>query len=127
MIHRRDQVMPSMRDWWDRTIARENEQRAAKAEKIRALPKTRTPCTELELRAIAAIAPGWVTYIPGIGTKRFARQIQGVTELTERQRIYLWQIVWRFRRQIADRELIREAKDVTDILTADHADDADES
>jgi hypothetical protein len=72
--------------------------------------KDRSPATPDDLRAIAAISPGRVTYVPGIPTKRFARQIQGAKELTESQRFYVWQIVWRFRRQIADRELVARAK-----------------
>jgi hypothetical protein len=71
----------------------------------RRAPKVKTPATPDELAAIAAIAPGNVTYIPGIPTKRFARQLQGATDLTDAQRVYLWGIVWHFRRQIVDRDL----------------------
>lgn len=60
--------------------------------------------------AIRAIRPGNVTYIPGIGTKRFACQIQGAMELTAKQRIYLWAIVWKFRRQISDKQLVAIAE-----------------
>ncbi len=107
-------VMPAMREWYERHIAEprrhEQENRAAAARVTAKAPKVRTPATADELAAIAAIAPGCVTYLPGIGTKRFARQIQGVTELTDGQRKYLWQVVWRFRRQIADPRLVRIAK-----------------
>lgn len=72
-------------------------------------PLTKTPCTPDDLRAIEAISPSRVTYCPGIGTKRFAREIQGAKELTQSQRDYVWQIVYRFRRQIADRALVKLA------------------
>ena len=72
--------------------------------------KVRTPVTELEARAIVAIAPGNVTYIPGIGTKRFARDIQGASQLTDAQHAYVWKIVWKFRRQIKDQALVAEAQ-----------------
>jgi len=72
--------------------------------------KIRSPVTDLDRRAIEAISPGKITYMPGIATKRFARDIQNATELTDAQRIFLWDVVWKFRRQIPDKMLVREAE-----------------
>lgn len=53
-----------------------------------------------------AIALGACTFVPGIGTKRFAlnmaeaAQREDSPELTEKQAAYLCQAVFRFRRQI---------------------------
>jgi hypothetical protein len=95
--------LPSMRDWYAEHFAA-----APKVAKSRTkAPVVKTPCTPDELRAIKAI--GSVTYCPGIGTKRFARDIQGATELTDAQRLYLWQVCWRYRRQIADKTLVKMA------------------
>jgi hypothetical protein len=63
-----------------------------------------------EALAIAAISPDRVTYIPGCGYKRFARNMQGATLITEGQRRYLWQMVIRFRSQIADQGLVEMAR-----------------
>lgn len=103
-------VMPAMREWWAAQNVEQANRDQERRKQIASLPKTKTPCSADELAAIAAISPGRVTYIPGIPTKRFARQIQGATELTERQRIYLWGIVWKFRRQIGDQKLVRMAQ-----------------
>ncbi len=71
-------------------------------------PKPRTPMTDLEVRAACALAR--CTFVPGTGTKRFARDIAwiaGNTKLiTEGQRAYLWSAVWRFRRQIRDKDVL---------------------
>lgn len=68
-----------------------------------------TPVTDLERRAIAAIAPSRVTYPPATAVKRFAGDVQHATAMTERQRAYLWFVAHRFRRQIADRDVLAEA------------------
>jgi hypothetical protein len=68
----------------------------------------RRDCSPEDLRAIKAIVG--ITFVPGIPTKRFAAQIQGETQLTEKQRIYLWSIIWTFRRQIADKDLVEIAE-----------------
>lgn len=112
-------VIPSMRDWYQRAVVEPQQQAQAlrnetymrQRRERRRLPVVRTACTPDELAAIQAICPGNVTYTPGIGTKRFARQIQGAASLTAAQRTYLWGVVWKFRRQIADQRLIRMAKD----------------
>lgn len=67
--------------------------------------KERRPMTADERKMALAISPMLVTYIPGIGTKRFARDIADLAELpdaaiTEAQAVYLRQVVHRFRRQI---------------------------
>lgn len=74
--------------------------RAARVKQPPAPPKVYTPVTEIEKRAIKAICTTRVRYPPATATKRFARDIQGATELTDAQRRYLWKIVYRFRRQI---------------------------
>jgi hypothetical protein len=129
-------VLPCMRDWYERNVvkpeARRNDRIGDRASEImREWPglsyeeaeddarsefaeaekaaKVRTDATADDLAAIAAISPGRVTYCPGIPTKRFARDIQTATTLTENQRRYVWQIVWRFRRQIPDERLIKIA------------------
>ncbi len=54
-----------------------------------------------------AIAPGMVTYPPGIPTKRFARDMAELERfkpdhpLTPKQALYLRQVVVRYRRQVA--------------------------
>jgi len=74
-------------------------------------PRTdRTPATPEDRRAIEAISPGRISYPVAIPAKRFARQMQGQGELTPKQRDYLWAIVWRYRRQIADQNLVALAK-----------------
>jgi len=60
-----------------------------------------------ERKLARAIAPCRVTYCPGIGTKRFAREMAFAAEqpepgpeLTPRQRSYLLQVAVRYRRQL---------------------------
>lgn len=65
-----------------------------------------------------AIALNGCTFVPGIGTKRFARQMARAAlldespELTPKQREYLRKAVIRFRRQI-DSEIVRIAVRMT--------------
>jgi hypothetical protein len=62
--------------------------------------------TDNERMFARAIAPGMVVYAPGIGTKRFARdmatleRLSPAAVLSPKQAIYLRQVVVRFRRQI---------------------------
>ena len=68
----------------------------------------------LERRAMKALGPGRVTYLPASFNKRFARSMEQLAEqetytLTDRQRWLLWRMVFRYRRQIGDRELLAEA------------------
>lgn len=65
---------------------------AVKAEKVY------TPVSDMEQRALWALSR--VRFPPATGSKRFAREMQGATELTDRQRWFIWRIVWHFRRQI---------------------------
>jgi hypothetical protein len=102
-------VLLCMRDWHRQHIQRAADEaladRRRQHQDRRRAPKVKTPASPDELAAIAAISPGNVTYVPATGAKRFARQIQGATELTDSQRIYLWGIVWHFRQQIVYRDL----------------------
>lgn len=80
--------------------------------------------TESDRVFALAVAPGKVTYPPGIGTKRFARDMAWLalmnpaTVLTPKQARYLRQVVVRFWRQVpadvvalARRELAGEQGD----------------
>lgn len=49
-------------------------------------------------------------FLPGTSDKRFALQVCDMTHATERQIWNLWRLVFRFRRQIADKYLISEAE-----------------
>ena len=98
--------LPCMREWVDRHMPAYPPRPTST---VKAQPAPRTPATVEELAAIRAIAD--VTYPPAIGAKRFARQIQGETELTAGQRDFLWKIVWRYRRQIKDKALVAVAED----------------
>lgn len=63
--------------------------------------------TDAERMIARAIAPGMVTYPPGIGTKRFARDMAELKHfnpgqpLTPKQARYLAQVAVRYRRQVA--------------------------
>ena len=61
-------------------------------------PPVYTDISEIEARAVRALAR--VRFPPATGSKRFARDMQGVTQMSERQRWFLWRVVYRFRRQI---------------------------
>lgn len=71
--------------------------------------------THDEITVARAIAPSRVTYAPGIGTKRFARDMQFLAdhsperELTPKQHKYLVDVAVRFRRQIP-REVVALAR-----------------
>lgn len=73
--------------------------------------------TDLERRAALAVAPSRVTYLPGSHHKRLAyslvRQAAQPAEITPRQAAALWGLVWRYRRQIADVDLIEHARRLT--------------
>lgn len=63
--------------------------------------------TDAEKFIARAIRPGLVTYRPGIGTKRFAREMAEMAEhnplnpLTPKQSAYLCKVAIRYRRQVA--------------------------
>lgn len=65
------------------------------------------PLTDLDRRAATALAR--CTFLPSSTDKRMARFVQAATELTDRQLAYLWRLIWRYRRQHQDRELINTA------------------
>ena len=71
-----------------------------------------TPCTPLELEAIRAISPARVTYPVGSFHKRFARNMQFHTELTKAQRSCVWTTLYRYRRQVADKRLMKMAEEI---------------
>ena len=69
---------------------------------------------ELERRAMLALNPGCVSYLPASFNKRFGRAMHeaGLEEtytLTDRQRWLLWRMVYRYRRQIGRPDLLAEA------------------
>ena len=107
--------LPALRDWCER----ENIQPVPAPPRpvyrmINAPPtselKERTPLTEWDMRAVAAIDPGRVVYCVGCYDKRFARNIQVLKTLTDAQRGLLWKLVHNYRRQIGNTELVAEAK-----------------
>jgi len=76
----------------------------------------RFPITPYDIMAIAALDR--CTYLPGSFEKRFARDMaalykQDNPQITGRQRAWLWKQVYRYRRQIKDRELIAMAERIT--------------
>lgn len=68
------------------------------------------PLTDLERRAIVAIAPGNIRYPLDSRLRVFARELQQASELSAHQRTLLWQIVWSNRRQVSDQELRQAAQ-----------------
>ncbi len=69
--------------------------------------------TERERYAARSLA-GCV-FLPASWNKRFAFDISAMTRATESQVWNLWRLVYRYRRQIADKELVREAKEKMNI------------
>lgn len=67
-----------------------------------------TPATPMERRALQWLGT-WVRFPPATASKRFAREMMGATELTDKQRAFLWRIVYRFRRQVHP-EIVAEAE-----------------
>lgn len=71
--------------------------------------------TDSERLIARAIATGLVTYPPGIGTKRFAREMAFMAEhsplnpLTPKQSAYLCKVAIRYRRQVA-RDVVEVAR-----------------
>lgn len=64
--------------------------------------------TDRESEAATALAK--CTFLPGFWDKRFVQNMAVVTEATERQIEWLWLLVWRYRRQIGDADLVAEAE-----------------
>lgn len=62
------------------------------------MPVERRPVTPDESEAIKCLQT--VRYTPASFDKRFARDIEGATEITEKQAGQVWRIFKRYRRQI---------------------------
>jgi hypothetical protein len=62
----------------------------------------------------AAVAGLWrCTFLPGSWDKRFARalaQRDASKPLSDKQRDWLWRLVWKYRRQIPDARIVRVAQ-----------------
>lgn len=70
----------------------------------------RTPITPIEARALALLSPTRVSYPVGSPQKRFARDLQGATALSDKQRAFLWRTAWSYRRQYRDAAVLAEAE-----------------
>lgn len=72
----------------------------------------REPMTELDRRAAKALRA--CVFVPGTWPKRFARDMACIADttgmITTKQRLALCRQCWRYRRQIADREVLAWAK-----------------
>ena len=69
--------------------------------------------TETERRAFLAL--NGCTFLPGSYDKRFARSFSNPPadyELSEKQRAFLWKLVWKYHRQISSDDLLDIAEDV---------------
>jgi hypothetical protein len=102
-------VLPSMREWAARHLPRPQPRRDANHRPVRR-PKVFTPVTPDEAAAVKALAPGRISYPVASAHKRFARDVQGATELTDAQRRLLWTMVVRYRRQLLGDALVRVAR-----------------
>lgn len=81
-------------------------------------PKPKTPYTDRDRAALRAL--GGCCIMPGTASKRFARDMSPLADdqeaqLTEKQRAFLWKLVFTFRRQIADKSLVAHAREVLGI------------
>lgn len=110
------QTIPAMQEWERRNVFEpaQIEQGAALeeshkvAQSIQRAPIIFTPITDEESVAIKHL--GEPTYPVASFHKRFARDIQGATELSDKQRILIWSMVWRYRRQINNASLVAVSK-----------------
>lgn len=71
-----------------------------------------TPMTPLDKRAACAL--GCCTFLPGAPAKGFAQEMAAKARhceptITEKQRAWLWQLVFTYRRQILDAEVVERA------------------
>ena len=94
-------MIPCMKEW-----AKANE--PLKKPRTRNAPKVFTPVNDIESIAIKALQD--VTFPAFTNAKRFARNIAGAVTMTDAQRNLLWATVYRFRRQIANKELVEFAE-----------------
>lgn len=75
------------------------------------------PATQLDVDRLRALAS--VSMIPGIGSKRFVREMQRVevdAPLSDKQRQYITSLAWRYRRQMP-RSLVPETNPDTELRT----------
>lgn len=71
------------------------------------------PMTDRERRAARAF--NHVTFLPGTSVKRIARTLLAQAEqdeprITDKQAAVMWKIVWKFRRQINDKDVLNVAR-----------------
>jgi hypothetical protein len=69
--------------------------------------------TDRERRAARAF--NHVTFLPGTSVKRIARTLLAQAEqdeprITDKQAAVMWKIVWKFRRQINDKDVLNVAR-----------------
>lgn len=67
-----------------------------------------------EMDKRAACALGCCTFLPGVPAKRFAQEMAQKARhceptITEKQRAWLWKLVYTYRRQIRDAEVVERA------------------
>ena len=108
--------MSAWKEWEARKL---EERRAKRAQTIKELPPIheRFPMTEQEKDAALALSK--CTFLPGSFEKRFARDMASIVngempQITPKQKIYLWRLTYKFRRQINNDALVKLAKAITD-------------
>lgn len=86
-----------------------------------------TNSQDLLRRACLAISPDRVTYLPGSWAKRFGRAMADRSQaedfdsdLTEKQTSCIWAQVYRYRRQIREKDLVEHAAKVLGIPPERH-------
>lgn len=77
---------------------KEHNPEKPKAEKSTKLPIVYRCITDKETKALVML--NGCTFYPGSDTKRFVRQMQGVTKISEKQAGFLHNIFYRYRRQL---------------------------
>ncbi len=83
------------------------------AERMRELAVSEwTAMTPMDKRAACAL--GCCNFLPGAPAKGFAREMADKARhceptITERQRAWLWKLVYTYRKQILDSEIVAEA------------------
>lgn len=84
--------------------------------KAKRQPATWRAMSDMERRAILAAQPGFVSYCPGSATKRLMRNLAAqaasdAPQITDKQAAAVWQIVWRYRRQVKDPDVLNVARE----------------
>lgn len=112
-------VIPAMQNWYEQNVAV-----APKAKSTGTPPfRPKKPVEYLEITPIDRLAMDCLqkcSLPPGTSAKRFVRQFGRLTRLSDGGRRFLWFLAYRFRGQIKDREVVREAHrrhQVTDYTT----------